>query len=96
MRRADILDILNQHKVVLSEQFDVGKIALFGSAVRDELAEESDIDILVEFSGPATSNLYFGLQFYLEDLLNRPIDLVTTKALRKELKPYIYQEAVYV
>jgi predicted nucleotidyltransferase len=39
---------------------------------------------------------YFGVQFYLEDLLGRPVDLVTAKALRAELRPYVEREATYV
>jgi len=54
------------------------------------------VDILVAFDGPATSERYFGVQFYLEDRLQRPVDLVTEKALRPELRPYIEQEAVNV
>ena len=46
--------------------------------------------------GPATSQRYFGVQFYLEDLFACPVDLVTEKALRPELRPTIEQEAVYV
>jgi predicted nucleotidyltransferase len=63
---------------------------------RDEARDDSDIDILVSFDGPATSARYFGVQFYLEDLLGHPVDLVTDKALRPELKPYIEREAVRV
>jgi predicted nucleotidyltransferase len=54
------------------------------------------VDILVAFDGPATSERYFGVQFYLEDLLGRPVDLVTDKALRPELRPYVEREAVHV
>ncbi len=39
---------------------------------------------------------YFGLQFYLEDLLGRPVDLVTERALRPELRPYVEREAIHV
>ena len=56
----------------------------------------SDVDVLVSFDGPATSERYFGVQFYLEDLLGRPVDLITKKALRAELRPYIEREAVRV
>lgn len=55
---------------------------------RDEARDDSDIDILVSFDGPATSARYFGVQFYLEDLLGHPVDLVTDKAFRAELRPY--------
>ena len=45
------------------------ELALFGSFARDEATDASDVDILVRFDGPATSRSYFGVQFYLEDLL---------------------------
>jgi predicted nucleotidyltransferase len=51
---------------------------------------------LVEFDGPATSARYFGVQFYLEDSLGCPVDLVTEKALRPELRPFIERDAYYV
>jgi predicted nucleotidyltransferase len=46
----------------------VTDLALFGSTVRDSARSDSDVDILVAFDGPATSERYFGVQFYLEDL----------------------------
>ena len=60
----------------------MAELALFGSFARGQATDSSDIDILVAFDGPATSRSYFGVQFYLEDLLGRSVDLVTTKALR--------------
>ena len=90
------LTLLRAHKSVLVERFGVDDIALFGSTVRDEAASDSDVDILVRFDGPTTSKRFFGVQFYLEDLLGRPVDLVTDKALRPELRPYIEKEAVRV
>ncbi len=71
-------------------------MALFGSTVRDEARDDSDVDILVDFDGPTTSKQYFGVQFHLEDLPGRPVDLVTEKALRSELRRYIEQEKVDV
>jgi predicted nucleotidyltransferase len=64
--------------------------------VRDEASPESDIDIVVAFDSPATSAKYFGVQFYLEDELGAPVDLVTEKAIRPELRPFIEREAVNV
>ena len=72
------------------------ELAVFGSFARDEATDESDVDILVRFDGPATSRSYFGVQFYIEDLLGRRVDLVTDKALRSEFRPYVEQEAVGV
>jgi hypothetical protein len=96
MSRAQTLRLLAEHKSLLARQFGVTMLALFGSTVRDMARADSDVDILVAFDGPATSNRYFGVQFYLEDLLGRPVDLVTDKALRKELRPYVEREAVRV
>ncbi len=81
---------------MLSARYGVERVALFGSTVRDSDRPDSDIDILVSFDGPATSERYFGVQLYLEDLLGRPVDLVTDKALRPELRPFVEREAVHV
>lgn len=96
MNRDLALSALKQSKSALVERFGVSRIALFGSTVRGSAREDSDVDILVEFDGPATSSRYFGVQFYLEDLLGCSVDLVTEKALRAELRPFIEQEAYYV
>jgi predicted nucleotidyltransferase len=96
MSRAQILELLARCKPELTARCGVSRLALFGSAVRDQARPESDIDILVSFDGPATSQRYFGVPFMLEDVLGRPVDLVTDKALRSELRPFIEQEAVRV
>ena len=96
MNREEVLDILRTHKPTLAERFGVTDLALFGSFARDEATERSDVDVLVRFDGPATSRSYFGVQFYIEDLLGRRVDLVTHKALRSEFRPYVEREAVDV
>ena len=96
MNREEVLDILRTHKPILAERFGVTELALFGSFARDEATDKSDIDILVKFDKPATSKTYFGVQFYIEDLLGRPVDLVTEKSLRAELRPYVEREVVNV
>ena len=96
MKRDDAVALLNAHKATLVKRFGVTTLALFGSTARNTAGTGSDLDILVDFDGPATSRRYFGVQFYLEDLFGCAIDLVTEKALRPELRPYIEQEAVYV
>ena len=96
MNRAEVLAHLACSKPILTARFGVDRLALFGSTVRDAARLDSDIDVLVSFDGPATSERYFGVQFFLEDLLGRPVDLVTDKALRPELRPFIEREAVHV
>lgn len=68
----------------------------FGSHARGTAREDSDVDVLVAFDGPATSRHYFGTQFYLEDLLGRAVDLVTEDALRDRLRPYVDRDAIAV
>lgn len=96
MNRAHALKLLAESKAVLMARYGVTQIALFGSTARNAARVDSDIDILVAFDGPATSERYFGVQFYLEDLFGHAVDLVTEKALRAELRPYIEKEAVHV
>ena len=96
MNKQHALEILSRSKPELQSRFGVTQLALFGSTARDAATSDSDIDILVAFDGPATSKRYFGVQFYLEDLLGRPVDLVTEKALRPELRSYIERERVNV
>ena len=96
MNRDEVLNVLRAHKATLAERFGVVDLALFGSIVHDQATDASDVDILVRFDSSATSKRYFGVQFYIEDLLGRPVDLVTDKALREEIRPYVEQEIVNV
>lgn len=96
MNRQSAIDQLTRSKAELQRRFGVTRLSLFGSTARDASTDKSDVDILVAFDGPATSKRYFGVQFYLEDLLGCPVDLVTEKALRPELRPFVEQERVDV
>lgn len=96
MNRQRTLELLAICKPELQARFGVTRLSLFGSTARDTATSSSDVDVLVAFDGPATSRRYFGVQFYLEDLLGCPVDLVTEKALRTELRPFIERERVNV
>jgi len=96
MDREHTLELLARSKPTLQTRFGVTRLSLFGSTARDAASPTSDVDVLVAFDGPATSKRYFGVQFYLEDVLGRSVDLVTEKALRPELRPYIEKEQVDV
>jgi predicted nucleotidyltransferase len=95
MQRDDVVRLLTKRRQEFA-QFGVKSLALFGSVVRDESRPESDVDILVEFEGRATFDRYMELKFFLEDLLRCQVDLVTSKALKPRLRPYVEKEAVYV
>ena len=96
MDRQIALTLLAEHKPQLARQFGVSSLALFGSTARGQAHEGSDVDVLISFTTAATSKQYFGARFYLEDVLQCPVDLVTEKALRQELRPYVERDAVHV
>ncbi len=90
------LNLLRQHKQTLEQRFGVIELALFGSIVRDEAFQGSDVDILVRFDDPAAFRAYFRTASYLEEVFGRRVDLVTPKTLRPELRPFVEREAIYV
>jgi hypothetical protein len=96
VKRADIIERLRNQKATLAEQFGVASLSLFGSASRDEMRPDSDIDILVTYDGPPTFDRYFGLKIYLEDLLGYPVDLATDEMLKPRLRRNIAPEIVNV
>jgi uncharacterized protein len=87
--------VLAEHQADL-ERLEVEVLALFGSAARGEERPDSDLDFLVRFRGPATFAQYTDLRFMLEDLLGRPVDLVTWKGIRPEIRDRVEREAVRV
>jgi hypothetical protein len=95
LTKRDIEEQLKRSAGTLA-QFGVKTLHLFGSHARGDATVESDLDFLVEFDGPATFDRYMDTKFFLEDLFSRKVDLVTTKALRPELRPSIEREAVRV
>jgi uncharacterized protein len=96
MNREQALSTLAKLKPQLKKHFGASELALFGSAARDELRVGSDIDVLVRFDAPATSARYLGVQFAIEDALGMPVDLVTEKVLREELRLYVEKDRVRV
>ena len=78
----------------LERRFTVVRIGVFGSIARDEAGPASDVDILVELAEP-TFDHYMDLKFMLEDLLQRPVDLVMADTVKPRLRPIIEQEVVY-
>jgi uncharacterized protein len=94
--KTDILNFLRDNGQTINS-FGVRKIGLFGSFVKDEQEKNSDIDILVEFkSENLTYENYINLAYYLEDNLDRKIDLVTYDSLSPYIGPHILGEVEYV
>ncbi|VXD14871.1 conserved hypothetical protein [Planktothrix serta PCC 8927] len=95
MKRDEVLSILAQHRMVLKD-LGVKLLAIFGSVARDEARPDSDVDILVEFEGSVTFDRYMDVKFYLEDLLETRVDLVSQRSLKPLIRSTIEHEAIYV
>jgi len=80
----------------IQQRFPVKTLAVFGSVVRDEAADNSDVDVLVVFNQKATFDIFMDLKFYLEELLGMSVDLVTDKALRPQVRRAIEKELINV
>jgi predicted nucleotidyltransferase len=94
--KEDILEALAEHRAQI-KAVGVKRLGLFGSFVRDEPHDGSDVDLLVEFEfGQKTFDHFMALCFLLEDVLQRHVELVTPEALSPYIGPYILQEVEYV
>jgi len=96
MHRDQALKLLSIHMEEIRKRFDVESLALFGSVARNQAGAESDLDILVEYAKTPGLFGYLDLKEYLEELIDRPVDLVTVNALKKQLREKILAEAVRV
>jgi predicted nucleotidyltransferase len=85
-KREDILRIAAKH--------GVSRIRVFGSAARGESRPKSDLDLLVEVTGPTTPWFPGGLVAELEEFLGRRVDIVEPDAIRESLRCQILQDAV--
>ena len=92
---SNIENTLRNLKPVLSDKFEVERIGYFGSFARGDQNADSDIDILVEFRRPL-GWAFFDLQELLEKELQRKVDLVSTKALKEQLRDEILRQTRYV
>ena len=94
MKRDDVLRLLSEHRAELRERFGVKSLSLFGSVVRDEATNASDVDLLVEFDRPVGLLHVIGTEQYIEKELGIRVDLVLRRAVLPEFKEEIYAEAV--
>ena len=94
--KEDILEILHDLKGQLQKRFKVKNLWAFGSFVRGEQTEQSDIDILVDFAEGADLFDQIGLGLFLEEQFGHKVDIVSKRALRGELREIILKEAVAV
>lgn len=96
LSQQEILEKLSKNLKMWKDRYGVKRIALFGSYIHEEQKETSDIDLLVEFDEQAmTFDNYMDLKFDLEDLFQKPVDLVILDDIKPALKPSILKSAKY-
>ena len=92
----EIKEILQKHKDELKEQYGLKEIGIFGSYVKGEQNEESDLDILIELEKPIGFVKFMKLENVLSRLIGIRVELVTKKALKPYIGQRILQEVEYV
>ena len=96
MKRDDIILSLRRFKEINQQKYNIIRIGLFGSAARDSMREQSDIDVVVELK---TQDLFdlIGIKLDLEEELSQQVDIVSYRdKMNNFLKRRIEKEAVYV
>lgn len=96
MTRASVIELLTSHRDEWTKRFGVRSLSLFGSVARDEAGPESDVDVLVDFGGPAQFLVHMELVKYLEELLGRRVDVLTVRSLRPRLRERIQPDLMHV
>lgn len=96
MNRDAVVQLLRAQAPALRERFGARSVSLFGSAARDEMRADSDIDILVEFDGPPSLDAFFGMKDHLESVLGRSVDLVTPGGLKPRARRHVERDLVHV
>lgn len=92
----EIISTLNSLKDVIKKEYKAEIVGVFGSYVRGEQKETSDVDVLVRFFEGASLFDLVGLGDFLEERLGVKVDVVPIDTIRKEIKEAVLKEAVYI
>jgi predicted nucleotidyltransferase len=92
----EILDTIRQSKQHLTSMFKLREVGVFGSAIRGEQRDGSDIDVLVDLDAHADLLDLIGIGQYLEELLHAKVDVVPRAALRQEFREQVLREVCYL
>ena len=94
--RQDVLTSLKKLKGEVAREYSVKTIGVFGSVARSEETEQSDIDLLVEFSQPVGFVTFMRLEHFLSEQLGARVDLVTSDSLKPVIRQDVLAEVIYV
>jgi len=92
----EILDVIRQSKQHLVSTFKVREVGVFGSVIRGEQRDDSDIDLLVDLAATADLLDLIGIGQYLEERLHTRVDVVPRNSLRREFRDQVLKEVCYL
>ena len=92
----EIKQLLKQSKSVLQENYRVTELGVFGSYVRGEQTEKSDVDVLIDYEKAPTLFKLVELRSYLNELMGMKVDVVTKKGLKPRIRERVLSEVVYL
>ena len=93
---AQIKGILSQLKPIVAEKYNITQLGIFGSYVRGEQNQNSDVDVLIDYMEAPSLLEIIDLEFYLSDHLGLKADVVTKKGLKPRIREKILAEVVYI
>jgi predicted nucleotidyltransferase len=96
MKLQEALQVFQKGGQELVTRYPISSLSIFGSVARDDTHQDSDIDILVEFSQRIGLFQFIELKQRLEILLECPVDLATPRSLRPRIRDQVLREAIRV
>lgn len=92
----EIKEILSFHKSNIQKKYKVNELGIFGSYVRGEQNEESDVDVIIDYEEAPSLLQLIDLENYLSDQLGMKVDVVTKSGLKPRIKKRILADVIYV
>ena len=96
LKLTEIKDFLIETKPIIEQKYNITELGIFGSYVRGEQTENSDLDILVDYQIIPSLLELVDLEYYLIDNLGIKVDIVTKKGLKPRIKENILAEVIYI
>ena len=96
MQKEQIIKLLQQKKQILSKEYGIKTLGLFGSYSKNKQNKNSDIDILIEFNKSISLLQYLKLSNILSEYTGKKIDLVMKSAMKKNIGKEILKEVIYI
>jgi len=93
---SEIVEVLKSEKPLLEKKYHIKELGIFGSYVRGEQTEKSDVDVLVSFTENPNLFEFFDLRDNIGKVLKTKVDLVTKDSLKPNIGKHILSEVMYL